>query len=302
MDTKFVRQHNLKPSPIPPKQLRLFDGSSGGIISESVTIPIRFSSGETLSVEFLVTPLDLTWTTVLGYNWLTLHNPLIDWVTSSITFRTPTSSPPKSTPPPSVAPPIPDPPPPTDAPPVKPHISMISAEAFVRAAKLEGSQTFMLRASVISETPRANSADLSDVPPDPVFYERVPPEHHDYADVFSEGKSNRLPPHRSCDHHIDLEEGTTLPLGRIYSLSVAEQDALRIFIDEHLRKGWIRQSNSLEVPLSSLSERKTVSSAFALTTVASTRSPRKTVTHFCSSPTYSIVLVKDESTLRSISE
>ncbi|MBW0560363.1 hypothetical protein O181_100078 [Austropuccinia psidii MF-1] len=33
----------------------------------------------------------------------------------------------------------------------------------------------------------------------------VPPVHHKYLDVFSKVKAEKLPPHRTCDHHIELE-------------------------------------------------------------------------------------------------
>ena len=35
----------------------------------------------------LITHLDHEFPAVLGLDWLTQHNPLIDWVTSSVTFR-----------------------------------------------------------------------------------------------------------------------------------------------------------------------------------------------------------------------
>ncbi|MBW0559126.1 hypothetical protein O181_098841 [Austropuccinia psidii MF-1] len=33
----------------------------------------------------------------------------------------------------------------------------------------------------------------------------VPPAYHQYLDVFSKVKAEKLPPHRTCDHHIKLE-------------------------------------------------------------------------------------------------
>ncbi|MBW0573647.1 hypothetical protein O181_113362 [Austropuccinia psidii MF-1] len=33
----------------------------------------------------------------------------------------------------------------------------------------------------------------------------VPPVYHKYLDVFSKVKAEKLPPHRACDHHIELE-------------------------------------------------------------------------------------------------
>ncbi|MBW0482706.1 hypothetical protein O181_022421 [Austropuccinia psidii MF-1] len=54
----------------------------------------------------------------------------------------------------------------------------------------------------------------------------VPPVYHQYLDVFSKVKAEKLPPHRACDHHIKLE-GSLPPVGVIYSLSNQESDTLR---------------------------------------------------------------------------
>ncbi|MBW0549380.1 hypothetical protein O181_089095 [Austropuccinia psidii MF-1] len=54
----------------------------------------------------------------------------------------------------------------------------------------------------------------------------VPPVYHQCLDVFSKVKSEKLPPHHTCDHHSKLE-GSLPPVGVIYSLSNQESDTLR---------------------------------------------------------------------------
>ncbi|MBW0497499.1 hypothetical protein O181_037214 [Austropuccinia psidii MF-1] len=49
----------------------------------------------------------------------------------------------------------------------------------------------------------------------------VPPAYHQYLDVFSKVKAEKLPPHHTCDNHIKLE-GLPPPVGVIYSLSNQE--------------------------------------------------------------------------------
>ena len=180
---------------------------------------------------------------VLGYSWLSDYNPLIDWKKRSIHFRTAPATRPVSDPVPQAspkAPPEPTPPTPTsDAPKSVPQVSVVNAAAFARACRLPGSESFTLNLSATSVLGRATS--VSGTPPD---LSGVPPEYHEFADVFSKTKADILPEHRPYDLKITLEEGATPPLGPIYSLSKIELDTLRDYIEENLRSGFIRPSNS----------------------------------------------------------
>ncbi|MBW0549530.1 hypothetical protein O181_089245 [Austropuccinia psidii MF-1] len=71
----------------------------------------------------------------------------------------------------------------------------------------------------------------------------VPSVYHQYLDVLSKVKAEKLPPHRACDHHIELE-GSPPPVGVIYSLSNQESDTLRAYISQNVEKGFIRPSSS----------------------------------------------------------
>ncbi|MBW0542600.1 hypothetical protein O181_082315 [Austropuccinia psidii MF-1] len=71
----------------------------------------------------------------------------------------------------------------------------------------------------------------------------VPSVYHQYLDVFSKVKAEKPPPHRACDHHIELE-GSLPPVGVIYSLSNQESDTLRAYISENVEKGFIWSSSS----------------------------------------------------------
>ncbi|MBW0545607.1 hypothetical protein O181_085322 [Austropuccinia psidii MF-1] len=71
----------------------------------------------------------------------------------------------------------------------------------------------------------------------------VPSTYHQYLDVFSKVKAEKLPPHRTCDHHIELK-GSLPPVGVIYSLSKQESDTLRAYISENVEKGFIPPSSS----------------------------------------------------------
>ena len=77
----------------------------------------------------------------------------------------------------------------------------------------------------------------------------VPPDYHDFADVFSKSKADMLAPHHEHDLKIDLEEGASPPIGTTYSLSPSKLESLWTFLDEHLTMGFIRPSSSAHAAL-----------------------------------------------------
>ena len=81
-----------------------------------------------------------------------------------------------------------------------------------------------------------HSASTTSVPAD---LSGVPPEYHDFTNVFSKSKVSTLAPH--CEHNlkIELEEGASPPLSTMYSLSPSELESLWTFLDEHLAMSFI---------------------------------------------------------------
>ena len=74
--------------------------------------------------------------------------------------------------------------------------------------------------------------------------EDIPEEYRDLASVFSKVKADKLPPHRLTDCKIVLQKDATLHYGPIYPLSEEESQVLKEYIDENLKKGFIRPSES----------------------------------------------------------
>ena len=73
----------------------------------------------------------------------------------------------------------------------------------------------------------------------------IPPEYHEFHEVFSGDKADTLPPHRPYDLGITLEEGAKPISGPIYSLSPPELVALCKFLDKNTQNGFICPTKSL---------------------------------------------------------
>lgn len=72
----------------------------------------------------------------------------------------------------------------------------------------------------------------------------LPLPYQDFADVFCPKLAETLPPHRPYDCPIDLLPNSKIPFGHVYSLSQPELQHLRTYLDENVRKGFIRPSTS----------------------------------------------------------
>ena len=74
--------------------------------------------------------------------------------------------------------------------------------------------------------------------------ELVPAQYLSYRTVFEKTAAERFPTSRPWDHAIDLKPGFVPKDFKAYQLSPREEQAANEFIDENLRKGYIRDSKS----------------------------------------------------------
>ena len=74
--------------------------------------------------------------------------------------------------------------------------------------------------------------------------EMVPPEYMKYGKVFEKAASERFPEPRPWDHAINLKEDFVPKDCKVYPLTPIEQQKMDEWLDENLKKGYIRPSKS----------------------------------------------------------
>src|SRR6266436_5420477 len=228
----FVLNNRLKTSyllrAIP---LRMFDRSTTSTVNRTCHLPITFSTSESHTMDLFITKLDEEYSVVLGYNWLMQHNPSIDWVETKITFqdlrkgRTPEKL--------------------LSLTPEAMDIHLVSERTMKKLSQETGSTIFLLSPiDTLQPAPHRLEARAmaTDLPEDPLSI--IPMEYLEFCDVFSGDKANALAPHRPYNLKINLEE-CAKPFHRpIYSLSPPELSALREFLEENVKNGFIHPSKS----------------------------------------------------------
>jgi len=72
----------------------------------------------------------------------------------------------------------------------------------------------------------------------------IPPEYHEYLDVFDEKTADRFPKSRVWDHKIEMKPGFEPKAFSAYKLTPEECKQQELFVRENLKKGYIRPSKS----------------------------------------------------------
>jgi hypothetical protein len=78
IDSHYAKVNHFPIVSVPHMRLHLINGSSLSYITCATDISVWFPCGTTHQVRFLITKLDTKFPAVLGLDWLTLHNPLIN--------------------------------------------------------------------------------------------------------------------------------------------------------------------------------------------------------------------------------
>jgi predicted aspartyl protease len=72
----------------------------------------------------------------------------------------------------------------------------------------------------------------------------LPEEYWPYIDAFSKVESDKLPPHRSYDHRIELTENNRLSFSPLYKMTAEELEIVKQYLIDNLAKGFIEPSQA----------------------------------------------------------
>jgi len=249
LNRKFVRRHGILLEPLKqPIRLTNIDGSLNVAGSITHYASLRLTVGDNVEkAEFLVTDLGPE-DVILGLPWLQRTNPDIDWEQGEmhLDHETPSEegpeiastgeNPDRETP---AQEGLED-----ETPFYRINANRAERRRLTKIGILEHSSEEVWCAAGYTHSQRiAEEADKAKNAR--TFEEVVPEQYRDFASVFSEKESERLPERRPWDHAIDLKPGAPETVrSKVYPMSVNEQGELDKFIEDQLRKGYIVPSKS----------------------------------------------------------
>lgn len=200
-----------------PFSLRAFDGktveyNNGMIVQETKKIPLRMGRHlEKLQFDITDTP---GFDVVLGLPWLKGSNPTINWGKGTIQFEGLDSIP---------------------LPVVHDALGKIEVEAMSAQELLQTVQTTPEQVQVLyCKKTEEKEAELA-----------IPPEYSDFRQLFEkESDDEALPAHQPWDHEIKIQEGKQPRKEPLRPVTAQRAEQIREYVDEGLRKGHIRESDS----------------------------------------------------------
>ncbi|KAJ1041985.1 hypothetical protein NDA10_000691 [Ustilago hordei] len=184
---------------------------------------------------------------ILGFTELRRLKPTIQWDTGQLEFKTQEQDRPPRRPPEAARA--------GDLTMRRPTLhgnEFVSAERILRAALEDGPIGFMLLEEPPSSLPAFGFVPTGtdkgvemEVEVDKVVTAAdIPKPYQHLRDVFDEVEADKLPHHTEHDLHLKLIEGGKPPQGPLYLKGPKEMSELRRYLDENLKKGFIRPSKS----------------------------------------------------------
>ena len=199
-----------------PLQVRNVDdtGNSGGAITHEVEVNM-FYKGHIERVRMDVCELGKT-DVILGMPWLAAHNPEIDWEKGEVRMMR--------------------------CPPLCGKVVRIKGKKETREEEKK-----IVRWAVDEKEDWGREEEME--ADHRKVEEMVPKRFHKWLKVFGKLESERMPVRKAWDHVIDLNDDFKASKARVYSLSRNEKEEVQKFVDEHLKKGYIRPSKSPQTSL-----------------------------------------------------
>lgn len=219
----FVRRHKV-PTELGSEALKVTfaDGRASSHAMETTNAIDVVVSDSKEKQQFTVFPL-ARYDAILGKPWLTRNNPSINFRTNDITVdgnglpRAPAQD--------------------KDGDRDSLIESMFISGCQARHALRSGAEGFLAWVTAGDDldppvtTPNSNTPDVSDL-------------LREYSDVFPDELPDALPPERSIDHEIRLEEGAPPPSRPAYRLPKPEMDELKSQLEQLIAKGFVEPSKS----------------------------------------------------------
>uniref|UniRef100_A0A0W0G5H8 Reverse transcriptase domain-containing protein n=1 Tax=Moniliophthora roreri TaxID=221103 RepID=A0A0W0G5H8_MONRR len=196
-----------------PENIQVFnvDGTPNKTawITHSVTATYQFGTKD-LTDTFLLSGLGKE-DVILGLPWLQKYNPDVNWKSGEVLFRP------------------------------KQYIKIPRRENIFNTQSPEQIiNQIDIRAKMSASQLMAHQVEQKEQ----TFETLVPDYLHGFRAQFEDKEAERFPISRHYDHAIDLKPDFVAKDCKLYSLTVPEQQELDKFLDENLRKGYIRKSKS----------------------------------------------------------
>ncbi|SYW84122.1 uncharacterized protein UHO2_03319 [Ustilago hordei] len=241
----FISKYQIPTKPI---KTRSIHGVTGHQLSINSSASMQVSIGtHNLGVVEASVADTADYDLILGFTELRRLKPTIQWDTGQLEFKTQEQDQPPRRPPEAARA--------GDLTMRRPTLhgnEFVSAERILQAALEDGPIGFML----LEEPPSSllafgfvpTGADKGvemEVEVDKVVMAAdIPKPYQHLRDVFNEVEADKLPHHTEHDLHLKLIEGGKPPQGPLYLKGPKEMSKLRRYLDENLKKGFIRPSKS----------------------------------------------------------